>query len=664
MHVQNIKKISVKPILIFPIILTLILIFLTLFKISGTSIGTYETTVNGKSSNVIYGTPRAVRSDEWLVNTQLIIAQEREDYPRVNNNLGNGKDMSLIVDVPYKDWSVLFKPQNLAFFILPLEYAFAFKWWLLIYLLMISVYIFSYRLLGKIKHRTLISVLMSVSVGLSPFIFWWYQSITIMPLVYAFLVMYLIDKLLNKDILINNKISGPIYTLLLFYILTSFILILYPPFQISIILVILAFTLSNVLEKTSFKNHWFKDVLLKLLPLIIGSIISILVLTLFIYTRYDSIQSVMGSSHPGTRVIKGGSVKPIAILSGYLMPHLQKPDSLGKTFITNPSEDSNFILLLPFLLIPTIAIVIYQYKKAKYINWYLAIYGFLSIFLIIRMTTGLVDWLPKILLFDKIPNGRFIIALGLLGTLQLITLLSDKSKYVATRNVKYFISAYSILTLVFLITLGKIIKNHYPLLLANKYEVILPALVFSLMIYLILVKKKILFCIVLVAFSILSTYKIHPLYKGLGFANNNNIYKMIKENTDNNDTVSVADNIIFENLGLLSDRKSYSGIQIYPDNSIWNQFNEEDSYKIYNRYAHVIYSTQDKNPDGKFKLIQNNLFSVDIDCDSVTKNTVDYFIIGSKVDFPCLQLVDATYFPNNTFFLYEVIGAPINAQSD
>ena len=102
---------------------------------------------------MIAGSPRGVRSDEWVVNTQMIIAQAANDFKRVNYNIG-GQDMSLISDVPYKEWSIMFKPQNLTFFIMPLEYAFAFKWWLLGFSLIISCYFFYARNISTKENYT------------------------------------------------------------------------------------------------------------------------------------------------------------------------------------------------------------------------------------------------------------------------------------------------------------------------------------------------------------------------------------------------------------------------------------------------------------------------------------------------------------------------------
>ena len=119
----------VKPVWIFPIIITVCLGAATVGKLSGSSFGPYyDTFLTGSATpRLIAGSTQPIRSDEWLVVTQFTIAQEKAGYPLINHNLGSGKNMSLVTDAPYKEWSVIFKPQNLAFFAMPFENAFAFS---------------------------------------------------------------------------------------------------------------------------------------------------------------------------------------------------------------------------------------------------------------------------------------------------------------------------------------------------------------------------------------------------------------------------------------------------------------------------------------------------------------------------------------------------------
>jgi hypothetical protein len=108
---------------VFPLVLLFLLIIFTSLKISGSSVGFFNTILfNGpqKNTGLALGHPQVIRSDEWEVNTPLTVAQAKSGFPVVNRNIGNGQDMAIVSDVPYKAWSEFFKPQNWSFFVFAL----------------------------------------------------------------------------------------------------------------------------------------------------------------------------------------------------------------------------------------------------------------------------------------------------------------------------------------------------------------------------------------------------------------------------------------------------------------------------------------------------------------------------------------------------------------
>jgi hypothetical protein len=153
---------------LFPVVLLVIVLILALFRVSGSSVGYYNQLFGtGHDANLLYGQPRAVRSDEWLVTTPMTVAQWRSGFSSTNEKIGDGVDMAAIFDVPYRDWSALFRPQNLSFFVLPLENAFAFKWWLLGGALAAAVYFLTLTLL---PGRKVLAALLGLGLLLSPFV--------------------------------------------------------------------------------------------------------------------------------------------------------------------------------------------------------------------------------------------------------------------------------------------------------------------------------------------------------------------------------------------------------------------------------------------------------------------------------------------------------------
>jgi hypothetical protein len=145
-----IEFISKQRAYIFPFILLIVLITFTAAKVNGSSIGYFNTVLfkdQQKNNGLIVGHPQPIRSDELETNTPLTVAQTKAGFPLINKNIGNGQDMAVVSDVPYKSWSELFIPQNWSFFVLPVDYAFAFKWWFIGFFMMLCCYLFCLQLL-------------------------------------------------------------------------------------------------------------------------------------------------------------------------------------------------------------------------------------------------------------------------------------------------------------------------------------------------------------------------------------------------------------------------------------------------------------------------------------------------------------------------------------
>ena len=105
----------------------------------GSSVGSYQSIFHGPEAedpNLLLNTPKPIRSDEWFVNTQIALAQRYNNFEQVNELIGEGTDVSVLVDVPYRDWSIIFKPHHLGYFVFSFTTAFALSWWLMAFVLL------------------------------------------------------------------------------------------------------------------------------------------------------------------------------------------------------------------------------------------------------------------------------------------------------------------------------------------------------------------------------------------------------------------------------------------------------------------------------------------------------------------------------------------------
>lgn len=641
----------------FPAILIVLLLGLTALRISGTSEGVYSSALYGqnyKDPNLLFGQPRTIRSDEWLWNTQMIIAQSQDNFQHINHNISTGKDMSLIIDAPYKDWSMVFKPQNLIFFVLPLEYAFAFKWWLLLVLLIISCYFFVLKLL---PGKRLLAALLALGFSLNPFIFWWYQNITIAPLIWGFFALILIHTLLDR---IRNqaKLTRTDWGLgaLLAYVITCFALVLYPPFQIPVILAVLFWGIGYFIQQWRSPKSDHKALLRKLGIIAASTAVALVFVALFYLTRADAIKAIMHTVYPGSRDVLSGGLTFMETLTGFVSPMLQS-DGHSQHFFANQSAAANFVLFAPFLFVPSIVLLWYSYKQTKKLDWLLVAVNAVLLLFFVRAYVPINSPLYNLLLLNKVTQPRLVLGFGFAGFLQLV-LFIRQLQTIKIRRLPLYVGALvvAVATAITLLFVGKYIHHHYPLYITQTWLIALLALGVSGITGLFVANRPYIASTLLVIFCFGSIFRIHPLYQGLGVVTQNNISKSIRQLSKPGDTWISVDNIYFENYGFINGQHSLSGIQTYPDLKLWDSLDKKsgDSY-IYNRYAHVIYSSTPL-PDNKNLQLQGpDFYRVYFQpCSSFTKKNITMVLSATKLPETCLLKEKTLSYPAMTLYMYRV----------
>lgn len=642
----------------FPAVLLLILILFTALKISGSSVGIYHDSLYGagtKDSNLIYGKPRAIRADEWLTGTQLLVAQSKNGFPIRDKVFKQGQDLSMVSEIPTKDWPVIFKPHLWAFFVLPVEYAFAFKWWLILYLLIVSCYFFILRVFPGHK---LFAALISIAVGLSPFELWWYQAAAFLTIAYGFLILILLMRIYGSEPINRIKSAGvtnAIYIAALAFLFACFGLILYPPFQIAVIVVLLTFAAGYILNKKFNENFSWAAIIRKTGLVLISVLIAAIIGALFVKTHHTPIKALSDTLYPGARTITSGGLNFLKIFDGFMQPQLQS-DFHGGHFLGNQSEDSSFILLLPFLLIPSLALIIYEYKKHRRVDWIFLAIQFGCILFLARVFIHFGDFFYKALLLQKVPHERLKVGIGFIGILQLIYLAKKLTVLKINKTRLLGLAAgYTLVCFVSLILIGLYTIKHYPLFINRRLEVLVLALLFSGIIALFLLNRKVLAATLLLIFTLGSSFQILPLYRGLGELTNSKVINKMAADSGKNDTWATVgdDAYIYQNYGLLAGRTSLSGSQIYPNEDLWKQTGDPNYNFVTNREAHIVFTD---NPALKkpLTLVHENSFNVKFECSDFIKNNIQYALSIHPLKFACVKQIDTVKYPATTFYIYRI----------
>lgn len=642
---------------LFPLILVILLILMTALKITGSSIGVYHTFFYGKAKDpaLLVGRPRQIRSDEWLVFTQMSMAQKNNGFKQINPNVGQGEDVSLLLDGPYKDWSQAFKPHNLAFFVLPFDNAFAFKWWFMAFSIIISCYFF---VLALLPRRRLLASLLALAFFFSPFLQWWFTYGTIGCVYYALFGLVIFIKLLEE----KRRSWQIIWSLLLAYVLTAFAMLLYPPFQICTALVAGVFAVGFLVEK--FRKKPWKDLLKKLGFLAFSAALSAVVLFIFFSGRQSTVNTITHTAYPGQRVVFGGGYDPIHFMSGHLSVLLQfgtraNQYKLPQFGIMNQSEAANFILLQPFLLIPSFWLLARGYKRKK-LDWPLLATNVLFLVLLVRLFARHFQPIYKLLLLHNVPLNRLIMAFGFLSIIHLVLFirnLSQEKKWNFNRWATYL---YVFAVFVLEVGVGLVTKHRLPAFIKIP-ELIVLALPIPVITYLLLTKRFALAIAGLLMFSVFSAGIVNPLYRGTAVVSQSALSKEIQAISTNKNEKWLVESGLYENFPAANNAPSLSGTYTYPQLSLWAPIDNGTHQEIYNRYAHVNFELDRQSENTvptTLKLVGGDNFVVETEpCSPFIKdNQVRYLIVEKPLspNESCLSLVKQINYPASSFFIYHL----------
>lgn len=629
---------------LFPAILFVLVCILSALRISGSSLNVYDQLLQYRAGNenVIYGEPQTVRSDEWLVNTPFIVSQSENNFPVVNKDAVNEQDVSLGVDVPYREWSTLFKPQNLSFFVLPLENAFAFKWWFIGFVLAVSVYLFVLFLLPK---RRLVASILALFTLMSPFVQWWYQSGTLLPIAYTLLSVMVAYKITQS----RDTHKRILLSALLAYLLACFALILYPPYLIVCAGVGLLLFLSIYLGNGHKINELLKNKTWIYFSVVVVSVLA--VVFLFLIQHKEAVSAISSTTYPGNRSIPAGYISFMSLLIWPLEHTLLDQNNL-KSYGDNQSELSRF-LLFGVALVPFLGYKLYvAFRKSKPLKdqkllTYLLIGSIIPLALLsVRAFIPYGDRAYKFFQIDGILPARLLIGVGIINLILIIIALRLPST--AWQGRKSLIDKPAFAVFAYTFVIGEIsllgVKTYYHPPSVGLLEVTGISLLIAIIVS--LISCRVMACryiglSVMLVYSIALSFPVNPLYRGSGALTESDTAKQIRAINNYDDSVWISTKTTLNPLIIASGAKALSGVQIYPKNEVWKEYfpGEEE---VYNRYAHITYRLDDSIDKRSIQLAQPDAFEISLSsCDQFLKDeNVNYILAAGKFqEYECFKVV-------------------------
>jgi len=576
-----------------------------------------------KPSGLIFGEPRGIRSDEWLVGTVWMMSQANSAQPLAAENRSVGaKTSALVVGMPTHHWSSFFRPLNWGFHFLPLEYALSWQWMMMSVGLLAALYMLCMRLTNGSQMLALAGCLW---VYFSGFTQWWFASVANLLLTFSAACVsfsYLWTARTRAVLLISS--------LAFCYWALSFGLILYPPFQIvlgclGVALLPLLSDYKGERSTISWQGRVAALALASLIPAVL----------LFIFIREnDALVAIMSKTvYPGSRVMLGGTFDYARYFSGFfdaVFTEKEFPRQYG-----NVCEASAFILLWP-----VVAVLV-----ARLGSWGEKLRTVLLLLYILWVSNwillGTSESLAKLTLWSYVPTSRAVLGVGLASVLFTLSVVARKAK-AGFRGTEWLVLACSVAAVsAFTIDFGSVVRG------AMSQPSLWHAAAGSLLLLVaILSGNRFAILVSVILAVVIPNRAVNPLMSGFDSVIEDPLYKAVREvDPQRAGLWAVFDTNTAPQLVKTAGVRVINGVQYAPDIALYRKLDPSGRYKsVYNRYSNIAYLPGAEGAKPQFNLIQPDAWHLTVDpCHPAFRELhVDYIAFYSRrenLNYSCLELV-------------------------
>ena len=617
---------------VLPSIVVVAVLVLTGLGISGTSTPAL-TPDKTNDSSVIFGTPRAIRSDEWMTRTPLVVSQSERGFPRFAG-VGIGEhDMSVLSDLPTATWPEVFRPHQLGYFLLPVAHGFAFEWWASAAILILGVYALVLVLFGDWRWATAAALVMYAS----PFFHWWYQP-TLFGLVgwSAAAVAALLWSFQSGVVGWRRWLRVALAT----YAGCCFTIFLYPPAQIPILFVLIAVIVGAVWPRLADRSWEWRRLLVNSLVALGGMVV---VLGLFIVTHRSTLSAIANTVYPGARRETGGGGLMGHLFTGWFGLHYVSNDAgMRGVIFSNESEASSF-LYLGLLVIPALPFV-WQFLFGVGRRLRIFAISLLSVIaiLFIHFAVGLPRIIARLSLLDRVQFSRVLPALGLASILLLIVIAkSMEGRWIPKGRMFLAQSTMAVLGVAFVGSLGLDFRNAGAPI---DRIAILTSIIFILVPGLLWFWRPMVSMSVLIAVGFVVCIGINPLVRGLDHMTSTPFATEVRQLDADSGAVNsvwMTDNWATSSVITAAGVDNLSGVNLYPNADAWRLLDPSGRYEnIWNRYSITSWRFVSGLLQPEFFLLQPDVIEIQIDpcAPQLTDLGIRWIVSANALRSSCLQI--------------------------
>jgi len=624
-----------------------VVLFMTVTGISGTSLPLLSKD-GGAGDSVIIGTPRPVRSDEWLIRTPLLLAQKENGFPRIAEVGVGDHDMSVLADLPVADWPAVFKPHQWGFFVLPIANGFAFEWWASAAVLILGAYLFLLAVTRSLRW----ALVGSAAVYATPYFHWWYAPTTFAAPGWALVAASTYILSMDQE---RSTRSRVLLVLASAFAIVCFGLLLYPPWQVPIALTVGIMTVGTLWTRSESGVRDARRLVVTSFAVVGAALVPLIAYWL---TRRGVFEAIASTVYPGSRTTSGGGLPVVNLSSSWFgWTFIRNAQAFPTTVYPNASEASSFFPLGVTLVVALP--LVWRFVAPLGTRLRGAIIGCLAAMalLLTHAFVGLPMLLARFTGLSTVAVNRSIVGLGIASLVLLVVvgLVVERTAI----PVRARVLAGVVLAVVTVTSAGTVLQRldeaGSPLSWRSALLALLAAALCSAAYF----WRPFIAMVGLVLFGLMVSLPVTPLVHGVSQVTDSELTSEVRRLVAEGGPEStwVSESVTASGVLTAAGAANLSGINLYPNASAWQILDpSRSSESIWNRYAHTRWVFDGAVLEPRLSLVQNDVIAVRISpcAPELDRLNVRWIVTTRAIEGACLRPMPSVRGPEGTpIRLYE-----------
>ena len=578
--------------------------------------------------------PRQARSDEWLVWTPSILAQANHQpaWPIENPAVGAGKS-PLIMSLPVRHYSMLFRPQLYGFFLLGAERGFSWYWNTKSFGLLAAMFLLFFKLTGGRVRLALTGAALVFGAG---YVQWFFSCPPMLPEMLSMWALALVC-----IITLSDRCAPPARiaaTAGLIIGVVNFVLCCYPPYQIPL-LYLAAAILCGWFWQPRGAGHVAKAPVI--LSYCVAAVCICGVLIPFFIECMPTLHMVANTAYPGARRSNGGGVSFVSLLRGIAAPLV-----FEKSYPESVDNVCNASGFFPFALaaLPLLSMGLSR-QNLRLLLPCCVFLGFFTLFSLAPMP----QWLAGVTRLGLTTTERWALPIGIANIIIAILFFPE----VATTPFKLRLAAW--LFAMALVARWMIDAGAANPVFFTGWRIVALTAAAAILFASYLAGRLVLFTFCSLCILAPAALTVNPVTQGLGPLLNSPSAAAVREiaKTDPAAGWVAYDSSFLSQFLMAQGMWVLSGAKTVPDLHFYDQIDPGRRFRsIYNRYGIVVFQMPAAAGEVDFNLVNFCGYDVMIDPrnDALRREGVRYYVFPHASDAAGLELLKAM--PESHMWIY------------